>query len=879
MIKKVMNHAVVLCSAAWGGLVICFILKYLTTQFLEALFSSQFNRLGLQRLYMLTIERTAFALLLIAFGAFFSILYYVSSEAEQFLKYAAFFFFAAPFVVTIWDYEIIFFAGREMAVFWSKSGDISLIFMILVFHLIVINHLRIENGKALQWIECVAACASTIAIIPLRTIQTAYVLKFYLACETILFAVILYRYIRRICRTKTVLRYPKITLIMTSVPGISQIAVLYLVAFYKFDTFSEAYGLYRNYMQIIIMGISVITFFYFFWYYRLQIFYGKEAGKKIQEITTHKERITQLIIHFCEYPINRLSFFFSVLQPKNGKTISSEMQTELLGEMQREVSRLKQHLRNINDFCYLQGDVIHADKIKVNLLAVFTNATKKLEQDGTSKKNIQISAEDLNIDVCGEPYSLIQASQTLLDSFCGIAKQNPVWIVCKTRENYAQISIATQIPESNRRDARRIYKIFRDANYIRFLDSDEDIVLAAAKNYLLNHDPNMSADIIREPRVRKLVISFRLNLWQEDLELYPLAEEAGTRNEAKQKEILLLSNAPDQIELIKTYLMTEPYHFQFFSVVEDMLAYMEQQRDIGVLIIGTVLFEKDIESICTEVRKRYSFEQLPILFVYPEHFTGIESYLNQSINDILAEPFAQPKLLRKIKLLLTLQKSADETLKSRLNFLQAQMDPHFIFNTLSTIMPLCIQNPQKAYEVLNDFSDYLRGRLYAGEMQEPVLLSRETDLIEAYLSIEKVRFTNTIQYQINNAYASSILMLPLLMEPIVENCVKHGVRENHVLHISIDLVEDDDYLYCSIKDDGKGMLPEQLLDVKQGTTSAKRSIGIDNVRKRLLLYYHEKLYISSTLDKGTTVSFKIPVHSPFLKGENYHESENQNRFN
>ena len=145
-------------------------------------------------------------------------------------------------------------------------------------------------------------------------------------------------------------------------------------------------------------------------------------------------------------------------------------------------------------------------------------------------------------------------------------------------------------------------KIFRDANYIRFLDSDEDIVLAAAKNYLLNHDPNMSADIIREPRVRKLVISFRLILWQEDLELYPLAEEAGTRNEAKQKEILLLSIAPDQIELIKTYLMTEPYHFQFFSVVEDMLAYMEQQRDIGVLIIGTVLLEKEIESICTEVR-------------------------------------------------------------------------------------------------------------------------------------------------------------------------------------------------------------------------------------------------------------------------------------
>ena len=96
MIKKVMNHAVVLCSVAWGGLVICFILKYLTTQFLAALVSSQFNRLGLQRLYMLTIERTAFALLLIAFGAFFSILYYVTSQPEQYLNYEAYFFFAPP---------------------------------------------------------------------------------------------------------------------------------------------------------------------------------------------------------------------------------------------------------------------------------------------------------------------------------------------------------------------------------------------------------------------------------------------------------------------------------------------------------------------------------------------------------------------------------------------------------------------------------------------------------------------------------------------------------------------------------------------------------------------------------------------------------------
>ena len=102
-----------------------------------------------------------------------------------------------------------------------------------------------------------------------------------------------------------------------------------------------------------------------------------------------------------------------------------------------------------------------------------------------------------------------------------------------------------------------------------------------------------------------------------------------------------------------------------------------------------------------------------------------------------------------------------QNLEYEYRFLQWQINPHFIFNTLSSILPLCIKEPEKAYEMLSNFSEYLRGRLYKRELQNTVPVYEEMDLIEAFLSIEQMRFPGLIEYELVNESGENSRILRL----------------------------------------------------------------------------------------------------------------------
>ena len=99
-------------------------------------------------------------------------------------------------------------------------------------------------------------------------------------------------------------------------------------------------------------------------------------------------------------------------------------------------------------------------------------------------------------------------------------------------------------------------------------------------------------------------------------------------------------------------------------------------------------------------------------------------------------------------------------MKAKLDFLQSQMDPHFIFNTLNTIMPLCIQAPTKAYELLLHFNGLPTTVLFSRELQQPIPVSQELDLIVAYLTIEHTRFGQWVQCKAAPAFSDQCRILP-----------------------------------------------------------------------------------------------------------------------
>ncbi len=202
--------------------------------------------------------------------------------------------------------------------------------------------------------------------------------------------------------------------------------------------------------------------------------------------------------------------------------------------------------------------------------------------------------------------------------------------------------------------------------------------------------------------------------------------------------------------------------------------------------------------------------------------------------------------------------------------LRAQMNPHFIFNSLSSIQYL-ISNEQKesAIKYLNKFSALMRN-LLEGSIESNNLLANEISLLEKYLELESLRFDSSFNYKIiidENIDTSAIEIPTLILQPFVENAILHGLlnrsQADKLLLLSFAL--EDSYLVCKIEDNGIGR--EAAEEMKSALVGSKKSRGIEVTEKRLqMLNKHQNNHFQ-IIDKkdnkgnslGTLVIIKIYI--------------------
>lgn len=206
-----------------------------------------------------------------------------------------------------------------------------------------------------------------------------------------------------------------------------------------------------------------------------------------------------------------------------------------------------------------------------------------------------------------------------------------------------------------------------------------------------------------------------------------------------------------------------------------------------------------------------------------------------------------------------------ERVRAELNFLQSQMNPHFLFNTLNAILVVCTKNQyEDITDVIKSLSKLLRRLLSWQEDLVPV--EEEMRFIEMYLKIEKFRFRDKFEFQCEIDEEALRYKIPKMsIQPLVENACKHGIQavEGRGL-IRIRAFVADGRLRVVISDNGIGIeagrLRELILSVRNENASGN-SIGIRNVYRRLELYYDDQVRfdISSSPEEGTTVSFDIPI--------------------
>jgi two-component system, sensor histidine kinase YesM len=202
--------------------------------------------------------------------------------------------------------------------------------------------------------------------------------------------------------------------------------------------------------------------------------------------------------------------------------------------------------------------------------------------------------------------------------------------------------------------------------------------------------------------------------------------------------------------------------------------------------------------------------------------------------------------------------------QSELELLQAQINPHFLFNTLNTISTLAdIESAVKTKEVLNNMAHILRYNLKRSK--EVVSLKEELDTVLSYLQIQKTRFPKRLEYSINADPQCLEFKLPgMVLQPFVENAVIHGLEPyEHVCRISITAVKKQDDIIIQIIDNGAGISPERMKQIEESKNeqiSFRQYFGINNVRRRLQLFYgRETLKIESVEREGTQIFITLPT--------------------
>ncbi|MCR5120393.1 MAG: histidine kinase [Lachnospiraceae bacterium] len=208
---------------------------------------------------------------------------------------------------------------------------------------------------------------------------------------------------------------------------------------------------------------------------------------------------------------------------------------------------------------------------------------------------------------------------------------------------------------------------------------------------------------------------------------------------------------------------------------------------------------------------------------------------------------------------------------AQLKYLQAQINPHFLFNTLNAGAQLAMmEGADRTYEYVQTVADFFRYNVR--KQDELVSIENEVDLVDNYIRILNVRFSGDIHYESQTDERLMKVKMPgMILQPIVENAVNHGIREmGDKGHIMLRVYKDGDRVYISVKDNGKGMSLEDIEKLLGGEwkyEEKKRDsngIGMDNVCARLKLFCNRDDVIdikSEGEDKGTEVIINIPYTS------------------
>lgn len=348
-------------------------------------------------------------------------------------------------------------------------------------------------------------------------------------------------------------------------------------------------------------------------------------------------------------------------------------------------------------------------------------------------------------------------------------------------------------------------------------------------------------------------------------------------SDLKRENTSLIAGLPDGSNesgsMIYTLTSLENSHWRVVGVsfVEELITESVQEvsrilaaSGIGILlaavIISFVLFRtlsRPMHGLTAAMRQ---FEQ------DADNFTYVPVGGAREVR-VLSDSFGQ--MVVQIQRLMEQVRAEEVNLrKTELRALQAQINPHFLFNALNTMAALTRTDPTRARDLLREFAVYYRRQLESTESLIP--LQEELAQTRRYLKIEKARFGDgrIVESEMVGEGCENVMVPGFIVQPIVENSVRHGMRDEGTLHIDIQVTTDGDDVLLAVADDGVGMdadAERRLMDADASRASAcGTGVALRNVADRVRHFYGERsgVEVMSKQGEGTVVTLRLARVAP-----------------
>lgn len=606
----------------------------------------------------------------------------------------------------------------------------------------------------------------------------------------------------------------------------------------------------------------------------------EELSIKLQEEDKMKDQFLANTSHELRNPLHGI-INIAESMVNNKKDVSSHIKEnlELLITISRRMSLM---LNDLIDITRLKEKGILLDKQPLNIETIVSGVLDMFKFM-VEKKNIRLATDIPSgfPDIEADKNRLIQILYNLIHNAVKFTNEGSITIRVRSKHGLAYIQVVDTGIGMDTKTQSRVFLPYEQASTA--VEGGLGLGLSICKQLVEMHKGELTVDsVLNQGSVFTFTIPLAAAFENDENKLSEIEKQHEAEHQVAaafrppptyvdateinlnlslndRPKILAVDDDPINLKVLSNILPSAQYDLVTVTSGQEALMHLNR-REWDLIIADVMMPTMSGYELSRMIREQFSISELPILLITARsQIQDIVTGFLSGANDYISKPVNSLELKARVNALTNLKQSISERLQMEAAWLQAQIQPHFLFNTLNTIVSLSEVDTDRMTVLLNKFGQYLQKSFDPVNLERAVSLEHELELLNSYLYIEKERFGDRlhIEWEVNTA--TDLLIPPLSIQTLVENAIRHGIlKKIDGGTILIKVVRFEDHSEVIVQDDGVGMDKEKINEVLSSKPEQSRGIGIVNTNKRLKQMFGTELEIYSVPGQGTTVTFNVP---------------------